>query len=220
MLLKEHDYTGENEDDIITSKGSNVTDEVLYKMLIDLRKKISKEKNIPPFVIFQEISLQDMAVQYPITLDELVNIQGVGQGKASRYGKPFVDLIARYVEENEIDRPQDIVVKSIVNKSGLKVQIIQNVDRKMPLDAIARSQGKGLTEVIDEIEAIVGSGTKINIDYYIDEMLDEEDQEDIYEYFLEAESDSIESALKEFGDDYEEDHLRLMRIKFMSEMAN
>lgn len=220
LLLKEHDYTGDTDDEFAEPKGNNVTDEVLYKMLLDLRKKVSKEKNIPPFVVFQEPSLQDMAVHYPITLEELTNIQGVGQGKASRYGRPFVELIARYVEENDIDRPQDFVMKSIVNKSGLKVQIIQNVDRKMPLEAIASSQGKALSEVIEEIEAIVSSGTKINIDYYIDDVLDEEDQTDIYDYFLEAESDRLEDALKEFGDDYEEDQLRLMRIKFMSEMAN
>ncbi|MBK6953424.1 MAG: DNA helicase RecQ [Crocinitomicaceae bacterium] len=220
LLLKEHDYTGDTDDEFAEPKGNNVTDEVLYKMLLDLRKKVSKEKNIPPFVVFQEPSLQDMAVHYPITLEELTNIQGVGQGKASRYGRPFVELIARYVEENDIDRPQDFVMKSIVNKSGLKVQIIQNVDRKMPLEAIASSQGKALSDVIEEIEAIVSSGTKINIDYYIDDVLDEEDQTDIYDYFLEAESDTLEDALKEFGDDYEEDQLRLMRIKFMSEMAN
>lgn len=220
LLLKEHDYTGDTDDEFAEPKGNNVTDEVLYKMLLDLRKKVSKEKNIPPFVVFQEPSLQDMAVHYPVTLEELTNIQGVGQGKASRYGRPFVELIARYVEENDIDRPQDFVMKSIVNKSGLKVQIIQNVDRKMPLEAIASSQGKALSEVIEEIEAIVSSGTKINIDYYIDDVLDEEDQTDIYDYFLEAESDALEEALKEFGDDYEEDQLRLMRIKFMSEMAN
>lgn len=220
LLLKEHDYTGDGDDDMITPRGNNSADEVLYAMLLDLRKKVSKEKNIPPFVIFQEPSLQDMAVQYPITLEELTHIQGVGQGKAMRYGKPFVELIARYVTENDIDRPQDFVVKSIVNKSGLKVQIIQNVDRKMPLDAIAQSQGKAVSEVIEEIEAIVSSGTKINIDYYINDMLDEEDQEDIYDYFLEAESDSLEDALDELGGDYEEDQLRLMRIKFMSEMAN
>lgn len=220
LLLKEHDYTGDSDDDINVPRGNNTTDEVLYKMLLDLRKKVSKEKNIPPFVVFQEPSLQDMAVHYPITLEELTNIQGVGQGKASRYGRPFVELIARYVEENDIDRPQDFVMKSIVNKSGLKVQIIQNVDRKMPLEAIASSQGKALSEVIEEIEAIVSSGTKINIDYYIDDVLDEEDQTDIYDYFLEADSDDLEDAMKEFGEDYEEDQLRLMRIKFMSEMAN
>jgi ATP-dependent DNA helicase RecQ len=221
ILLKEHDYSAEIDEPIVVNqKGAASADQTLYNMLVDLRKEISQEKNIPPFVIFQEPSLQDMAIQYPITLEELVNIQGVGQGKATRYGKPFIELIASYVEENNIDRPQDLVVKSVVNKSGLKVHIIQNVDRKMPLEAIASSQGKEIGDVITEIEAIVSSGTKINIDYYINDMLDEDDQEDIYEYFLEAESDSLEEAHDEFEGHYDEDQLRLMRIKFMSEMAN
>ena len=221
MLFKEHDYSDMPDDSVVlTQKGGATTDDVLYQMLLDLRKAISKEKDIPPFVIFQEPSLQDMAVQYPITMEELTNIQGVGQGKALRYGKPFIELISRYVEENNIDRPQDFVLKSVVNKSGLKVQIIQNIDRQMPLDAIADSQGKALSEVIAEIEAIVGSGTKMNIDYYINEVLDEEDQGEIYDYFLEAESDSLEEAHEEFDGAYDEDQLRLMRIKFMSEMAN
>jgi ATP-dependent DNA helicase RecQ len=221
MLLKEHDYSAEvDEGAVVNQKGGAAADEGLYKMLLELRKELSKEKDIPPFVIFQEPSLQDMAVQYPINLEELTNIQGVGQGKATRYGKPFIELIANYVEENNIDRPQDFVVKSIVNKSGMKVHIIQNVDRKMPLDAIAASQGKHIDDVISEIEAIVSSGTKINIDYYINDVLDEDDQEDIYDYFLEAETDSLEAAHEEFDGDYDEEQLRLMRIKFMSEMAN
>ncbi|UKN01581.1 DNA helicase RecQ [Paracrocinitomix mangrovi] len=221
-LLKEHDYSAEiDEPIIINQKGGGASvDDNLFQMLVDLRKKISKDKNIPPFVIFQEPSLNDMAIQYPISEEELTNIQGVGQGKATRYGRPFIDLIKRYVDENEIDRPQDFVVKSVVNKSGLKVHIIQNVDRKMPLDVIASSQGKELADVIAEIEAIVSSGTKINIDYYINDVLDEDDQEDIYEYFLEAETDSLKEAHEEFEGDYDEDQLRLMRIKFMSEMAN
>ena len=221
MLLKEHDYSADiDEGNTSDHKGVSVADEGLYKLLLDLRKEISKEKDIPPFVIFQEPSLQDMAIQYPINMEELTNIQGVGQGKAIRYGKPFIELISTYVEENDIDRPQDFVVKSVVNKSGMKVHIIQNVDRKMPLEAIASSQGKNLGEVIAEIEAIVSSGTKINIDYYINDVLDEDDQENIYEYFLEAKSDSLEQAHEEFDGDYDEDQLRLMRIKFMSEMAN
>lgn len=221
MLLKEHDYSAEvDEGAVVNQKASAAADEGLYKMLLELRKEISKEKDIPPFVIFQEPSLQDMAIQYPINLEELTNIQGVGQGKANRYGKPFIELIANYVEDNNIERPQDFVVKSIVNKSGLKVHIIQNVDRKMPLDAIAASQGKAIDDVISEIEAIVSSGTKINIDYYINDVIDEEDQEDIYDYFLEAETDSLEAAHEEFDGDYDEEQLRLMRIKFMSEMAN
>jgi ATP-dependent DNA helicase RecQ len=221
MLLQEHDYSAQIDENIVVNqKGGPSADEGLYKMLVDLRKEISQDKNIPPFVIFQEPSLQDMAIQYPITNEELVNIQGVGQGKATRYGKPFIELISNYVEENNIERPQDLVVKSVVNKSVLKVHIIQNVDRKMPLDAIASSQGKQVGEVISEIEAIVSSGTKINIDYYINDVLDEDDQEDIYDYFLEAESDSLDEAHEEFDGDYDEDQLRLMRIKFMSEMAN
>lgn len=171
-------------------------------------------------MIFQEPSLHDMTIQYPINLEELSNIVGVGVGKANRYGKPFVELIARYVEENDIDRPQDYVVKSAVNKSVLKVHIIQNVDRKMPLEDIASSKGKTLDEIITEIEGIVSSGTKVNINYYIDDQLDEDEQEDIFDYFLEAKTDDIEAAYKEFDGDYEEDHLRLMRIKFLSEMGN
>ena len=222
-LLKEHNYSGEETDDYIaTTKagGQMVADETLYKMLLDLRKNISQQKNIPPFVIFQEPSLQDMATQYPITKEELGNIVGVGLGKAARYGKPFLELINDYVEENNIDRPQDFVVKSLVNKSGLKVHIIKNVDIKMPIDVIASSHGKEVSDIINEIEAIVASGTKINIDYYINDIMDEEEQEEIYDYFNEAETDELSAAYEEFDGDYDEDQLRLMRIKFMSEMAN
>ncbi|MGB1104289.1 MAG: DNA helicase RecQ [Crocinitomicaceae bacterium] len=220
ILLKERDYSSGEDHSIINTRGGNSTDEKLYQMLLDLRKRISKEKNVPPFVIFQEPSLQDMTIQYPITSEELANIVGVGIGKAKRYGQPFLELIASYVEENEIERAQDFVVKSMVNKSGLKVHIIQNIDRKMPLEDIASSKGKSVDEIITEIEGIVGSGTKIDIDYYINDQLDDEDQEDIYDYFLEAESDSLDEAYEEFEGDYEEEQLRLMRIKFMSEMAN
>ncbi len=221
-LLKEQDYTVGPNDNIITNQkgGGAAADETIYKMLLDLRKEISKDKNIPPFVIFQEPSLQDMAIQYPITLEELTNIQGVGQGKAKRYGKPFIELIKDYVEENDIIRPQDFVVKSLVNKSGLKVHIIKNIDKKLPLDAIADSQGKSIDEIIEEIEAIVASGTKMNIDYYINDILDEDEQEEIYEYFSEAETDDLTEAYNEFDGDYDEELLRLMRIKFMSEVAN
>lgn len=222
MLLKEHDFSVAEDDSIIMngdSKG-DAYDEVLYKMLLELRKSISKQKNIPPFVIFQEPSLKDMCFQYPITLDELTNIQGVGQGKATRYGSPFVALIQEYVEQNDIERPQDLVVKSLVNKSGLKVQLIQNIDRKLPLEDIGRSQGKSFNEVIEEIEAIVSSGTRININYYIDNILDPENQEEIFDYFSEAETDDLTTAYHEFDGDYTEEELRLMRIKFMSEMAN
>jgi len=221
-VIKEHDYNVDSdEDDSVNLVGKGgVFDEVLYKQLTDLRKSLSKQRGIPPFVIFQEPSLKDMCFQYPITIDELTNIQGVGTGKAARYGAPFVSLIKEYVEVNEIDRPQDLVVKSLVNKSGLKVQLIQNIDRKLPLEDIGRSQGKSMEEVIEEIEAIVSSGTRVNISYYIDDILDPEHQEEIYEYFTEAETDDLIQAYHEFDGDYSEEELRLMRIKFMSEMAN
>lgn len=221
MLIKEHDYSNdEDDDDVITNGKSAVLDDVLYKQLLDLRKNISKQKGIPPFVIFQEPSLRDMCFQYPITIDELTNIQGVGNGKAARYGAPFVALIKGYVEENDIDRPQDLVVKSLVNKSGLKVQLIQNIDRKLPLEDIGRSQGKSLEEIIEEIEAIVASGTRVNINYYIDDLLDVDNQEEIFEYFTEAETDDLIAAYKEFDGEYSEEELRLMRIKFMSDVGN
>jgi ATP-dependent DNA helicase RecQ len=221
-LIKEHDFSNTDDDDseIIDGGKGGAFDEVLYDMLLDLRKSISKQKNIPPFVIFQEASLKDMSFQYPITIDELTNIQGVGNGKAARYGEPFTALIHQYVDDNEIERPQDMVVKSLINKSGLKVQLIHNIDRKLPLEDIGRAQGKSIDEVIDEIEAIVSSGTRVNINYYIDDILDADNQEEIYEYFTESETDDLEQAVADFDGDYTEEELRLMRIKFMSEMAN
>lgn len=220
-LIKEHDFSNTDEDDDTNSSNkSGAFDEPLYAQLLDLRKVLSKQKNIPPFVIFQEPSLKDMCFQYPITMDELTNIQGVGNGKAARYGAPFIELIKRYVEDNNIERPLDMVVKSLVNKSGLKVQLIQNIDRKLPLEDIGRSQGKSMEEVIEEIEAIVSSGTRVNINYYIDDILDPENQEEIFDYFNEAETDDLTLAYKEFDGDYSEEELRLMRIKFMSDLAN
>jgi ATP-dependent DNA helicase RecQ len=221
-LIKEHDFSNTDDDDsdMIDGGKGGAFDEVLYDMLLDLRKSISKQKNIPPFVIFQEASLKDMSFQYPITIDELTNIQGVGNGKAARYGEPFTALIQQYVEDNEIERPQDMVVKSLINKSGLKVQLIHNIDRKLPLEDIGRAQGKSIDEVIDEIEAIVSSGTRVNINYYIDDILDADNQDEIYEYFTEAETDDLDQAVADFDGDYTEEELRLMRIKFMSEMAN
>ena len=219
-LIKEHDFSGTDDDDTVISAKGGAFDEALYDMLLEMRKNISKQKNIPPFVIFQEPSLKDMCLQYPITMEELTNIQGVGTGKASRYGAPFLELIKKYVGENDIERPQDLVVKSLVNKSGLKVQLIQNIDRKLPLEDIGKSQGKSLDEIIEEIEAIVSSGTRVNINYYIDDILDPDNQEEIYDYFKEAETDDLITAYHEFDGDYTEEELRLMRIKFMSEMAN
>lgn len=222
LLIKEHDFSVSDDDDLILNSGGKggAFDEALYDLLIDLRKSISKQKNIPPFVIFQEPSLKDMCLQYPVTIDEMTNIQGVGQGKAARYGEPFIALIHNYVEENNIERPQDLVVKTLINKSVLKVQLIQNIDRKLPLEDIGKAQGKSFDEVIDEIEAIVSSGTRININYYLDEILDPENQEEIFDYFSEAETDDLVAAYNEFDGDYTEEEIRLMRIKFMSDMAN
>jgi len=220
-LAKERDYAGEENGDIVlNSKGAGGGDEVLLTMLKDLRKKISKEKNLPPYVIFQDPSLDDMSLNYPISKEDLMKISGVGQGKAEKYGSPFISLIKKYVEENDIERPMDLVVKTVAKKSANKVHIITNIDKKLPLEDIASSKGLDLMGIIEEIEAIVASGTKVAIGYYLDDILDDESQEDIFEYFREAESDSIEDAMDEFEDDFTEEELRLMRIRFMSEMAN
>ncbi len=201
--------------------GSEATDEVLYGMLKELVKKTAKAKNLPPYVIFQEPSLQEMAIQYPVKIDELTKIGGVGAGKASKYGKPFVELIKKYVEENEIERPVDMVIKSVVNKSGLKVYIIQNIDRKINLRDMARSKNLSMQDLLTEIETIVESGTRVNIDYFIQNEIDEEKQEEIIAYFRESDTDSVSAALKELGEnDYEEEEIRIMRIKFLSDFGN
>lgn len=222
QLLKEVDFDIEDTDAPINRKsgGGGAADAVLFNMLKDLRKRISKEKNVPPFVVFQDPSLEEMATNYPISRDELVMIGGVGQGKAIKFGTPFVELIKKYVDENGIERAQDMMVKTVVNKSGNKVNIIQNIDRKLPLEDIASSLSLNLEGLITQLETIVASGTKINIDYYLDEMIDEDSQEDIFDYFMDAESDAIASAMEEFDDDFTEEELRLMRLKFMSEVAN
>lgn len=222
MLIEDHDYSdAEEEEGGGFGAKTAAMDEELFSILKDLRKKISKQKNVPPFVIFQDPSLEDMAIQYPVTLDELQNISGVGAGKAQRYGKEFVEVIKKYVEEKEIIRPLDMVVKSVVNKSGLKVYIIQSIDMKRPLEDIAEAKGLEMDELISEIEAIVNSGTRINLDYYIDMVIDEERQHDIYSYFREeAETDSLEEAINTLGSEFEEEEIRLMRIKFLSEMGN
>jgi len=224
MLVKNHEY--EEEDDSNGSGGGAPSggasgDPQLFAMLKDLRKKVAKRHNLPPFVIFQDPSLADMSIQYPISIEELQKIQGVGQGKARRYGREFVELIKRYVDENEIDRPEDLVVRTVANKSKMKVFIIQSIDRKLSFEDIADSKGLEVKDIIGEVEAIVNSGTRLNIDYYINDVLDEDHQEEIFEYFREAENDSIESALDELGeDDYSEDDIRLMRVKFISDMGN
>ncbi|MCD6354616.1 MAG: DNA helicase RecQ [Prolixibacteraceae bacterium] len=222
MLVKNHNY---DEEDAESSggapSGGASGDPQLFAMLIDLRKDMAKKYNLPPFVIFQDTSLADMSIQYPISIDELQKIQGVGQGKARRYGKEFVSLIKKYVEENEIERPEDLVVRTVANKSKLKVFIIQSIDRKIAFDDIANSKGVEVKDIISEVEAIVHSGTRLNIDYYIDDVLDEDHQEDIFEYFREAQVDSIEAAIEELGEDeYTEEDIRLMRIKFISDMGN
>lgn len=222
MLLKEHDFSNTDDDDtmILQTGKSTAFDENLYTLLLDLRKSVSKQMDVPPFVVFQEPSLKDMCLQYPITIEELTHVQGVGVGKAQRFGEPFVALIAQYVEENEIDRPQDYFMKSLVNKSGLKVQLIQNIDRKLPLEDIATSQGKTFEALLEEIETIVASGTRVNLNYYIDELLDKSDQAEIFDYFNAADTDSILDAYKEFDGTYTEEELRLVRIRYMSEVAN
>lgn len=220
-LLKQHDFSNTDDDDSIVLSGKGgVFDERLYDLLIDLRKSIAKEMGVPPFVVFQEPSLKDMCFQYPIEMDEMTHIQGVGIGKAQRYGEPFIALIANYVEDNEIERPQDMVVKSLVNRSGLKVQLIQNIDRQIPLEDIADSQGKSFNDLLDEIESIVASGTRVNINYYINRILDADNQEEIFDYFNQADSDDLLTAYRELDGLYTEEELRLVRIRYMSEMAN
>jgi ATP-dependent DNA helicase RecQ len=226
-FTRDHDFaTGDQDhgdDEIITgSKGSGASaDEVLFSLLKDQVKKTAKAKGLPPYVIFQEPSLEEMAIQYPVTMDELTKISGVGAGKATKYGKPFIELIKKYVEENEIERPVDMVIKSVVNKSGLKVYIIQNIDRKIGLNEMAKSKNLTLAKLLTEIETIVESGTKVNLNYYIEDLMDEEKQEEIMEYFKESESDSVEAAMKELGEnDYSEEEIRVMRIKFLSDFGN
>ena len=189
-------------------------------MLKDLRKKVAKQKGVPPFVVFQDPSLEDMALKYPITIQELTNVHGIGEGKAKKFGAEFIKLIGRYVEENDIVRAEDLIVKTTGSNSALKLFIIQNIDRKLPLPDIAQAKGLEMDEFLKEMEQIVYSGTKLNIDYWVNEIFDEEQQEELHEYFMEAESDKISLASKEFAGDYEDDELRIYRLKFISEVAN
>ncbi len=223
-FTRDNDFsnTDEDSDDVIVAgKGAHSADEVLYGMLKDLTKKTAKQNNLPPYVIFQETSLEEMATNYPITMDELAKITGVGAGKAAKYGKPFLALIKKHVEENEIERPSDMVIKSVVNKSGLKVFIIQNTDRKVSLEDMAKNKNIKMDDLLTELESIVSSGTKININYYIDQVIDEDKREDILECLRETETDDLKAVLKELGEDeYSEEEVRLMRIKFISEFGN
>ncbi|MEN8157507.1 MAG: DNA helicase RecQ [Bacteroidota bacterium] len=222
MLTKDHDFDiSPEEAGVSGGSGTSAVDEELLHVLKDLRKKMARKRNLPPFVIFQDPSLEDMAIQYPVKVEELQNIVGVGAGKARKFGKEFVEIIKEYVDEKEILRPQDMVVKSVVNKSGVKVYIIQSIDRKLSLEDIAHAKSMTLIELIDEIEAIVHSGTKLNIDYYLDETMDDDKLDEIFEYFREAETESVDEALAELGEEYfTEEEIRLVRIKFFSELAN
>lgn len=221
MMSEDHEYTEADDETIVTGgKSSGTADEVLTGMLRELRKKVAKKLGVPPFVVFQDPSIEDMALKYPITIQELYNIHGVGEGKAKKYGSEFVALISRYVEDNDIIRPDDLVVKSTGVNSANKLYIIQNIDRKLPLSDIASAKGLTMDALIKEMEQIVYSGTKLNIKYWLDDILDDDQQEEIHDYFMESESDKIEDALKEFDGDYDIDELRLMRIKFISEVAN
>ncbi|WP_298347892.1 ATP-dependent DNA helicase RecQ [uncultured Dokdonia sp.] len=220
MMTDDHTFGADVDNAIISSQKQGGADKKLMEMLRDLRKKVAKKLDVPPFVVFQDPSLQDMAIKYPITIQELGNVHGVGDGKAKKYGKDFVSLIKAYVDENDILRPDDLVVKSTGANSGLKLYIIQNVDRKLPLDDLASAKGKEMPDFIKEMEAIVFSGTRLNIDYWINDILDEDQQEELHDYFMEAETDKIDVAMEEFDGDYEDEELRLYRIKFMSEVAN
>ena len=228
MLSQDHDYgqqiTDANDDAADAANNSNggdAYDEELLGLLKALRKKVAKEKNLPPYVIFQDPSMEEMATTYPVTREEMAQINGVGMGKVQKFGKPFIDLIAKYVDENEIETDKDVVVKSMVNKSKIKIFIIQQIDRKVDLDEIAESKGMTLVDLVEEVEHICYSGTRLNLDYYIDQIIDEDRQDEIFEYFMRAESDNIAIAMDQFhGDDFTEQELRLMRIKFLSEVAN
>lgn len=222
MIVEDNEF---NEDDEASldgaAGGTSALDPTLSAMLKDLRKKVSKKMGRPPYVIFQDVSIDQMATDYPVTLEELKNIQGVGEGKVKQpYAKEFVDLIKRYCDENDIVRQADLRVRTVAKKSMLKVSIIQSIDRQIALDDIANAKGIDFDEMLDEVEAIVYSGTKINIDYFLDEVMDEDHVDDIYEYFKESETDDLETAIRELGEDYSEDEIRLVRIKFISDMAN
>ncbi len=221
MLMEDHNFEDNDDEEKLQEKGGvSALDSTLFAILKDLRKKIAKTNNLPPYVIFQDPSLEDMCTNYPITIDELANIQGVGAGKAQKYGKEFIEVIKQYVEDNEIERAQDMVVKTVANKSKFKVYIIQNIDRKIDLEDIASALSLSFDELIKEMEAIVFSGTKLNIDYYLNQILDEEQQEEIMDYFMEASSDNISEAFDEFDGDYAEEDLRLMRLKLHSKHGN
>ena len=217
-IVEDKDF--EEEETVIQAGSSFAVDPELYAMLKNLRKKLSKQHDLPPYVIFQDPSLEAMATTYPISIEELKNIPGVGEGKAKRYGEEFCALIKRHCEENEIDRPEDIRIRPVANNSKLKVAIINAIDRKVALDDLAISKGVEFDELLDDIESIVYSGTKLNIDYFLEEILDEENLAEIYDYFKNSDTDNIDIAIGELGGEYSEEEIRLVRIKFISEMGN
>lgn len=214
LVSEASNYTSEN-------SRSAALDKTLYNMLVDLRKSVSKAKNVPPYVVFQDGSLEEMATMYPISIDDMANINGISAGKAQRYGRSFIDLIKQYVEDNDIERPTEFVVKSVANKSKMKVTIIQSIDRKLPLDEIASANNISMDDLNNELDMIVSSGTKLDINYYLEEIMDEDSQEDIYDYFMEAETGDPEAAFDELKeDDYTMEEIKLVRLKFLSEMSN
>jgi ATP-dependent DNA helicase RecQ len=222
-LTKDHDFEAEKQEEEDEEKTQQAAghDETLFTQLKELRKQVAKQKNLPPYVLFQDPSLKEMATTYPQSLHELTHISGVGQGKAQKFGSPFVAAIKKYVEDNDIETAADVIIKSTVNRSKLKIYIIQQIDKKMDLTGIARSQGISMTDLMEEIEHICYSGTRLNLDYYIREAVDEDKQEEIYDYFMTATTDNIATAMQELGiDDFTEEEVRLVRIKFLSEVAN
>lgn len=219
MYVEDNEFNDRAEDDD-TERMDSVLDPTLYSMLVDLRRKVAKKQNLPTYVIFQDFSLEQMATLYPVAIEELRNIQGVGSGKAKRYGKPFCELIKEYCQENDIERPEELFVRTVAKDSMSKVKIIHNIDRHMPLDDIAKALNLDFDELLDEIDAIVYSGTKLNIDYFLEDIMDDDQIDDIYEYFRESETDSVDEAIDELGGDYDENEIRLVRVKFMSEQAN
>ena len=219
MIVMDDEFKDDGDDEEPVA-GTAVLDPELFSMLKNLRRKIARKLEIPPYVIFQDVSLEQMAMMYPVNEQELQNIQGVGAGKAKRYGKEFCELIKQHCEENHIERPEELRVRTVAKKSMQKVKIIQSIDRQLPLDDIASAEGLDFDDLLTKIEEIVYSGTKLNIDYFLEEMYDEEQIDDIYDYFMDSETDNIETAMEELDGDYSEVEIRLVRIKFLSEMAN
>lgn len=220
MVVEDREFKEDYEEENSREGGCGALDPQLYSMLKDLRKSFAHKHKLPPYVIFQDVSLEQMATMYPVTMQELQNVQGVGAGKAKRFGKEFCELIRKYCEDNDIERPEELRVRTVAKKSMLKVFIIQSIDRQIALDDIAEAKGLDFDTLLDEIDAIVYSGTKLNIDYFIEDVIDDEHVDDIYDYFMESETDDLDTALDELGSDYSEDEIRLVRIKFLSEQAN